>query len=216
MRIRILPFDYLNSALLLAGSIGRQGRINSSPKSGGGTWRRRKTLEGKHGIAGGKTGDRHRDSADGAGRDASGFALQLNIPIKVVAPSLWGCPESNSDMQHGRNPFRLSRPTDQPHACFLRRAASLFMVAIEAAGNDIIPGFSAAFYYWNDMVKREIFCRAFFAAVLACVSVSGVNIRPAEFYVVETLSYLYILEKSEDTGHLDGKTDASNLAVIFG
>lgn len=90
------------------------------------------------------------------------------------------------------------------------------MVALKAASHNVVPSLSAPFDNWKDVIKRQILGRTFFAAILAGVVISGVDIRPAEFYVLELLSDLYIFQQTEDTGHLDCEADAANFAVIFG
>jgi hypothetical protein len=90
------------------------------------------------------------------------------------------------------------------------------MVALETAGDDILPGFSAAFDDGIDVIKGQILRVVFLAAVLAGIVIARVDIGSAEFDMLEMLSDLYILQEPEDTGHSYGKADAPDLAIILG
>jgi hypothetical protein len=90
------------------------------------------------------------------------------------------------------------------------------VIAVKAAADYVVPGFSASFGSRDYMVEGEIFSRAFFPAILTGVVISGVNVGPAKFDMMEASPHLYVLEEPEHAGKLDGKTDASNLAVVLG
>jgi hypothetical protein len=146
----------------------------------------------------------------------SGLAFQFYIPVKVIAPGLGSCPESNRNVKHGGHPFGLLRVANQPHAGFFWSASSFFVIALDAAGDDIFPGLCPALDHGNDMVKGEVLSRAFFPTVLASVVVSGIDVCPTELYMLEALSGLYIFKQSEDAGHLNGEADAPDLSVVLG
>ena len=105
---------------------------------------------------------------------------------------------------------------DQSHSGFLGAAPAFFVVAVEATCDNVIPSFSSSVDNWNDVIKSQIFGRAFLAAILACVIVTTVNIGSAKLDMLETFSDLYILQQPEDAGQLYREADASNLTVIFG
>lgn len=90
------------------------------------------------------------------------------------------------------------------------------MIALKTAGDDVFPGFCATFDNGNDVIERQVFSGTLFPAVLAGMVIAGVDVCPAELYVLIMLSDLYIFEKAEDTRHLDGKTDTADLAIILG
>ncbi len=89
------------------------------------------------------------------------------------------------------------------------------MIALEAAGDDVIPGFSSAFHNGHDVVEREVLRGALLPAILAGIVVARVDICSTKFDVLEALPDLYILQETENTGHSDGKTDAPDLAIIL-
>ncbi len=149
-------------------------------------------------------------------RRRSGLAFQFDIPIEVIAPGLGRRPESDRDVEHARDPFGFFRTPYQFHSGFLRSASALSMIAFETAGNDVFPGFSTAIYNGFDMVKCEILRGMLFPAILAGVVIACINIGPAEFDTLGALSDLYILQEAENAGQLDGKADASDLAIVFG
>jgi hypothetical protein len=101
------------------------------------------------------------------------------------------------------------------HPSLLRGAPALLVVAIQATGDDVIPGLASAFNDRHHMVKSEVLGGAFLAAILAGVVISRVNVCPAEFYVLKALPYFHILEKSHDARHFDRETDAVNLAIVL-
>lgn len=102
------------------------------------------------------------------------------------------------------------------HAGFFGGSSAFQVIAFETAGDDIFPGLYPSFDIGYYVVESQVFRGTLPPAVLACMAIPGINVRSAELYVLKTLSDLYIFEKSEDTGHLDGETDASDLAIIFG
>jgi hypothetical protein len=89
------------------------------------------------------------------------------------------------------------------------------MIALETAGDNIIPCFAAALDDGFDMVKGQVFRVKFFTAILAGVMIPRIDIGSAELDVLQIFADLYILQQSEDTGHPDGKADAVDLAIIF-
>jgi hypothetical protein len=89
------------------------------------------------------------------------------------------------------------------------------MIAFKAAGHNVVPGLCASFDDRDNVIKRQIFRGALLAAILACVMVSRVNVRPAEFYVLKVLSGLYVFQQTKNAGHFDCEADAADLAVIF-
>lgn len=90
------------------------------------------------------------------------------------------------------------------------------MIAFNAACDDIVPGFSAAFHYRHDVVKCEVLGSAFLAAILADVVVPRIDICTAKLDVLKAFPDLHIFQQAEDAGQLDGKADAPHLAIIFG
>ena len=105
-----------------------------------------------------------------------------------------GCPKSNGDVQHCRDPFRLLGDGESvafrlPPECVLPS-----VIAFKAAGHDVVPGLCATFDNGNDVIECEIFGRALFPAVLACVVIPGIDVCSAEFYVLEMFSDLYIFQ----------------------
>ena len=90
------------------------------------------------------------------------------------------------------------------------------MIAVEATGYDILPGFRAPLDDGNYMVECKALSRALFPTILAGMMIPGVDIGSAEFRSLKTLSDLYIFEKAENAGQLNGKADAPDLSVIFG
>ena len=89
------------------------------------------------------------------------------------------------------------------------------MVAFKAAGDYVFPGFCPSLDDGDNVVKGEVVGGTLSPAVLARMMIAGINIGAAELYMLDMLSDLYIFEKSEDTGHLDGEADASDLPIIF-
>jgi len=89
------------------------------------------------------------------------------------------------------------------------------MIAFKAAGDDVFPGFASSFYNGNYVVKGEIFGGALFPAILTGVVVSRIYVGSAKLNVLKLFSDLYIFQKPENAGHLDPKTDAPDLPVVF-
>jgi hypothetical protein len=90
------------------------------------------------------------------------------------------------------------------------------VITFKAAADDVVPGFSASSDYGDHMIEGEIFGGTFFPAILTGVVVPCINIGPAKLDMMQALPHLYVLEKPEHAGKLDGKTDASNLAIVLG
>jgi hypothetical protein len=90
------------------------------------------------------------------------------------------------------------------------------VIAVDAAADDVIPGLSSSVNDGDDMIESEIFRGTLFPAVLTRMVVPGIDIGPAEFNVLEVLPHFYIPEEPEYAWEFNGKTDASNLAIIFG
>ena len=90
------------------------------------------------------------------------------------------------------------------------------MIAFEATGHNIVPGFSAPFDDRDHVIERQVLRRAFSAAVLADVIIPGVDVRAAELDVLEALANLHVFQEPEHTGELDREADASDLPVVLG
>ena len=56
---------------------------------------------------------------------------------------------------------------DQTQACLFRGAPALTVIALEAAGHNIVPSLAASLYYRNHVIESEILGRALGAAILA-------------------------------------------------
>ena len=65
------------------------------------------------------------------------------------------------------------------------------------------------------MVKCQILRGTFLATVLAGMVVPSINISPAELYMLETLSDLYVLQQPQNARHLNSETDATNFTIVF-
>ena len=118
-------------------------------------------------------------------------------------------------MQRRRDPFRFPGLANQTHADLLGHMASFAMIASNAAGHDIFPGFGASFNNGNHVVKGKICCRASISTVLACMVIPRVDVGSAEFNMPIMLPDLYIPEKPEDAGHFNSEADAPDFLVVL-
>lgn len=90
------------------------------------------------------------------------------------------------------------------------------MVALEAAGDNIIPGLASPFDDRDDMIKCQVFRGALCAAILASVQIPGVDIGPAELDVLEALSHPDVFQETEHARHLDREAYAADFTVVLG
>ena len=95
-------------------------------------------------------------------------------------------------------------------------AASLAVVAFEAAGDDVVPGLASPLDDRNDVVEREVLGRAAAAAVLARVVVARVNVGPAKLHMLEALPDPDVLQEAQHARQLDREADAPDLPVVLG
>src|SRR5207249_11762965 len=71
-------------------------------------------------------------------------AIQLHVPVQIVAPAFRGVPDPDGD-GNDRVPTRLHRLPDQFQASLFRRVAALPIIAAPAGSDDIFPGLSPTF-----------------------------------------------------------------------
>ncbi len=124
--------------------------------------------------------------------------------------------EPDRDPDHARNPVRRLGAPDQMHPGFFGSSPSLPVVAFEATGHNIVPGFAPFLDDRDDMIKGQIFSGAFGAAVLTCVPVPGIDVGTAELYVLESFAHADIAQEPEHAGHPNCETDAADFLIVFG
>ena len=83
----------------------------------------------------------------------SGF-VELHVPVEVVPPAV-GCVAKADRNPDGGCPLGTFRNSDEVHAGFGRRPAALPPVARDAAGDDVLPVFSAALGDRHHMVEGQ-------------------------------------------------------------
>ena len=110
--------------------------------------------------------------------------------------------------------MRFGRLADKVHARFLRRAAAFLVIAPKTRRDDVVPAFLSSQRYRHNMIKRKIFGRKLFPAVLACVIIARIYIRAGEFDAVQVL-YADVLEEANDRRQLDCERDGMNLVIVF-
>ena len=86
---------------------------------------------------------------------------------------------------------------DQAHAGLLRRATTLFVVAPEACGHDVVPLLLAATRHRNHVIERQVYGREFLSAVLTRIVVAGVNVRSRKLHFILVLDS-YVAQQSDD------------------
>ena len=119
-------------------------------------------------------------------------------------------------MERGGSPFRLFGLSNQPHGRFFGSMSPFAVIAFEAAGDDILPGFASSLDDGNNVVERQAFRGTFLPAILAGMMIPGVDVGSAEFCALKTLPDFDIFEKPENTGQLYRKADASDFPIVFG
>jgi hypothetical protein len=148
--------------------------------------------------------------------EGSGLVFEFYVPVEVIPPGFRRTAEADRDMQHCGHPFGLFGPADQAHARFLGSSPSLFVIAFETAGYNVVPGLPAVFYNRGHVIEGQIFRGALPAAILTSVVIPGIDVGPAEFYMLEVFPDFYVLQEPQNAGHLDRETDAVDFAIIFG
>jgi hypothetical protein len=118
-------------------------------------------------------------------------------------------------MESAGRPFRLFWMLDETHASFFRRRPSLFVIALQTARDDVVPGLASPSDNRNYMIESQILGGTFLATVLAGVMITGVDVRSVEFDVLKVLMDFYVFEQSQDTGHFDCEADAVDFPIIF-
>src|SRR5258708_25580502 len=141
--------------------------------------------------------------------------VELDVPVEVSAPRLGSVsqPDGNPD---GWGFVRTSRHADEVHAGLLRGAAALAAVAGDAAGNDVLPIFSAALGDRHHMIEGEIGAGERLRAVLARVLVPRVDVRAREGDVVDLPLDLDVAEQPDDRRELEAERDRPDLPVVHG
>src|SRR5262249_8598053 len=110
--------------------------------------------------------------------------FQLDVPVEVVAPGVRGVAQSNRDADGGRL-VRTFRSANEMHAGLRGSAAALAAVAGDAAGNDVLPIFSAALGDRHDMIEGQLGAQELRRAILTRVLVARVDVRARERHVVD-------------------------------
>src|SRR5215831_16432207 len=114
----------------------------------------------------------------------------------------------------GRQPVWFCRPPDELHACFLRCAAALFVIATEARSHNVVPAFLSAKRYWYYVIEREIFGWKLLTAILARVIVPRVYICARKLHTVVIL-HPDVFQQANDGGEFDGESNRMDLLVIL-
>src|SRR5258708_23627205 len=143
------------------------------------------------------------------------FVGELDVPVEVIAPRFGSVSQPDGDPD-GWGFVRTSRHADEMHAGLLRGAAALAAVAGDAAGNDVLPIFSATLGDRHDMIEGEIGAGERLGAVLTRVLVARVDVRAGEGDVVDLSLDLDVTEQPDDRRELEAERDRPDLAVVHG
>ncbi len=103
-------------------------------------------------------------------------AIELDIPVEVVAPAVGRRPYGELGRNARQPPWAFRLP-DEAHPGLFRRPAALLPVAIDATGHDVLPTLLAGECHRYNVIKREILHTVPVSAILAAVIISSIDVR---------------------------------------
>src|SRR5262252_3898030 len=81
--------------------------------------------------------------------------VEFDVPVEIVTPAI-GCVAKADRNADGRRRFGALRHPQEMHTGFCRRAPTFLAIARDAAGDDVLPVFSAALGDRHDMIERQL------------------------------------------------------------
>jgi hypothetical protein len=94
------------------------------------------------------------------------------------------------------------------------RLAAFAAVAVDTAGDDVLPILVSSLGCGNDVVEGQLRARQPPSAVLAAVFISKKDIGSRERYVMKTLGDSHSLAESQHGGMVQADGDTSNDAIV--
>ena len=120
------------------------------------------------------------------------------MPENVVFPAIRDIRLTDEEVYFVGKTRRSLGLTSQIQTRLCRTAVAFLPVAVDATGYDISPGFQPFACYRNDMVVGQLAEVWLEAAVLASISVAGVQICSGEPDSIVVVSNLHVLTQSQN------------------
>ena len=155
--------------------------------------------------------------SDGASRALPrwvvGTAGGSTRPVQVVAPALGHFGHAVCDRVSGK----IGRSLRSPHQCqssFSRSLSAFLAVALDTAGDDVLPHFATALGNRDDVVERQLRSLKPFGAILTSVFVSKIDVRPRKRNLVKSTSHPHAPEKPQYRRKLQSNAHSPDSSIV--
>src|SRR5262249_54638984 len=139
--------------------------------------------------------------------------LESPMPVEPVGPGLGDATRGIDPECDYRQPRRLDRLLSDLHACLLRCAVALLLVAVVASHHDVLPRGPSALRPRNNVIIGQATQRELVTAVLASEVVTRCDVDPRKLY--RPLATTNRPQHPDDGGHLDRDAHRADVLVVL-
>ena len=142
----------------------------------------------------------------------SNLFKKFDIPVKVVPPA-FRYPVKTYGNPEGRNPRGAGGFSNQGHGGLFRGPPPFHPIAVDAAGDDILPFGLTTSGLGEHMVVSQFFRSMPISAVLTSVAIPCINVLPGK--LDRAFMPFDHLEQADHRGEFESKADGVNIEVVL-
>ena len=109
-----------------------------------------------------------------------------------------------------------SRLPDELQSGLLRGLSPFLPVALDAAGDDVLPVLAPSLGCRGDVIERQLRGRESIPAILALIAIAKINVRSGERDLVQPTGHAGAAQEPQDRGKLEGNRDPSDPPIVRG
>ncbi len=117
-------------------------------------------------------------------------------PKNVVLPTIGGLGSTEKKIDSVRKAVWGLRPSQKHHAGFFGGSISLFPVASNATGDDVLPTLMTSSSHWDNMIIGELARGELAPTILTALTIPRVNVASRKLHLMVVSLNLHIAQQS--------------------